>query len=212
MLSQTLRVTKLFITFFLVTFFTLMEGGKSFFFEATGVELGWEALPVCGAVEATACLRAGSAWTLALGPNAAMMPVCGGVSFWECVSEEMPWEKSRAQARHSMEKNAHVPKAASESKPSLTEPSNSTSQAQGCRTGPCPGTRTELSPCSVSSSPTRETLWEQRGGHFLWYLVLLPERQLPLGLLELLGPVHYEVDEVDAPGQREENQDVGNDP
>lgn len=44
------------------------------------------------------------------------------------------------------------------------------------------------------------------------YLVLFPERQLLLGLLQLLRPVHHEVDEVDAPGQRDEHQDVGDDP
>lgn len=55
---------------------------------------------------------------------------------------------------------------------------------------------------------------EEREGWLLLcgYLVLFPECQLLLGLLQLLRPVHHEVDEIDAPGQREKHQDVGNDP
>lgn len=35
----------------------------------------------------------------------------------------------------------------------------------------------------------------------VWYLVLFPERQLLLRLFQLLGPVHHEVDEINAPRQ-----------
>lgn len=44
------------------------------------------------------------------------------------------------------------------------------------------------------------------------YLILFPEGQLLLGLLQLLGPVHHKVDEVNAPSQRDKHQDVGDDP
>lgn len=47
-----------------------------------------------------------------------------------------------------------------------------------------------------------------RGG----YLVLFPERQLLLRLLQPLGPVHHEVDEGDAARERQKHQDVGDDP
>ena len=44
------------------------------------------------------------------------------------------------------------------------------------------------------------------------YLILFPECQLLLGLRQLLGPVHHEVDEIDAPSERDKHQDVGDDP
>lgn len=54
--------------------------------------------------------------------------------------------------------------------------------------------------------------WEAQVPHSPGYLILLPERQLLLWLLQLLRPVHHKVDEIDAPGQGEQHQDVGDDP
>lgn len=45
----------------------------------------------------------------------------------------------------------------------------------------------------------------------LHYLILLPQRQLWLFLLQFLRTVHNEVDDVDAAGQRQQHQDVGDD-
>lgn len=45
----------------------------------------------------------------------------------------------------------------------------------------------------------------------LCYLVLLPQRQLRLLLLQFLRTVHHKVDYVDAAGQRQQHQDIGYD-
>lgn len=44
-----------------------------------------------------------------------------------------------------------------------------------------------------------------------YYLILLPQRQLWLLLLQFLRTVHHKVDDVDAAGQRQQHQDVGYD-
>lgn len=59
--------------------------------------------------------------------------------------------------------------------------------------------------------PTKVHLLQRTQPLATGYLILFPKCQLLLRLLQLLGPVHHKVDEVDAPGQREEHQDVGND-
>lgn len=43
------------------------------------------------------------------------------------------------------------------------------------------------------------------------YLVLLPQRKLRLLLLKFLRTLHHKIDDVDAAGQREQDQDVGQD-
>lgn len=43
----------------------------------------------------------------------------------------------------------------------------------------------------------------------LCYLILLPQRQLRLLLLQFLRTVHHKVDDIDAAGQRQQHQDVG---
>lgn len=45
----------------------------------------------------------------------------------------------------------------------------------------------------------------------LCYLILFPQRQLRLLLLQFLRTVHYKVDDVDAASQRQQHQDVGQD-
>lgn len=43
----------------------------------------------------------------------------------------------------------------------------------------------------------------------LSYLILLPQCQFLLLLLQFLRTIHHKVDDIDATGQRQQHQDVG---